>query len=248
MSIPAAVRSQADCTGFIASPSIPRYLSVVGGGDDDFHSVVHQFVQGDSIFISQHDHPDIAVGTQFSVVRPAKELFLTTRYQGEGWDIHRLGKPYEDVAEVTVTHVNPEGMVAKVDFSCGSIVTGDILMPFQPRAIPEYTVSPPLDHFAPLNKDRRHGRVTASRNNFGYFGRETVVYLNLGEKDGAKPGQRFRIYKVLSRHPTGLLSSQPTPPETIGEAVVLSVQGKSCTAMIVSSYREIAAGDYVEAE
>jgi hypothetical protein len=135
--------------------------------------------------------------------------------------------------------VNQQGAVARVNFSCGSIVPGDILVPFQPRAIPVYTVSKPLDHFTPLDKDKQHGRITASHNNFGYLGDETVVYLNLGEKQGAKPGQRFRIYKVLSRH---------APPETVGEAVVLSVQGKSCTAMVVASYREISAGDYVEAE
>jgi hypothetical protein len=62
------------------------------------------------------------------------------------------------------------------------------------------------------------------------------------------PGQRFRIYKVLPAHATGALTSESTPPETIGEAVILSVQSKSSVAMVVASYREISAGDYVEAE
>jgi hypothetical protein len=188
------------------------------------------------------------VGAEYSVVRPAHELFRTMRYQGERWDIRELGIPYEDVAKVRVTHVSPTGTVARVIFSCGAIVPGDTLVPFQPRAIPEYTVSKPLDYFAPLDSNKRHGRITASRNNFGYLGDETAVYLNLGENDGAKAGQRFRIYKVLPPHPTGVLTSQRTPAETIGEAVVLSVQSKSCVAMVVSSYREISAGDYVEAE
>ena len=110
---------------------MPRDLFVVGGADDDFHSVVRQFVQGDSIFISRHKGGDIAVGAEYSVVRPANELFLTMRYQGERGGIRRLGKPYEDVAQVRVTHVNPQGVVAKVTFSCGPIVPGDILIPFQ---------------------------------------------------------------------------------------------------------------------
>ena len=147
ISIPAAVRSQAECTGFIAGSSIPHDLFVVGGADDDFHSVVRQFVQGESIFIAVHSGADTAVGARFRVVRPANELFLTMHYQGERWDIHRLGQPYEDVAEVTVTHVNPEGAVAKVDLSCGAIVPGDIVVPFQPRAIPVFTVSPPSGSF-----------------------------------------------------------------------------------------------------
>lgn len=247
-SIPVANRSQADCTGFIASPAVPRDVFVLGGADDDFHSLARLFVEGDSIFISQHKDGDIAVGAEYSVVRPAHELFRTMRYQGERWDIRKLGIPYEDVAKVRVTHVSPTGTVARVTFSCGAIVTGDTLVPFQPRAIPEYTVSKPLDHFVPLDSNKQHGRITASRNNYGFLGDGTVVYLNLGESEGAKAGQRYRIYKVLPPHPTGSLTSQQTPPETIGEAVVLSVQGKSCVAMVVSSYREIATGDYVEAE
>jgi hypothetical protein len=248
VTVPVAVRSQADCTGFIANPSVPRDVFVVGGADDDFHSVVRQFVQGESIFISQHKGADFAVGAEYSVVRPANELFRTMHYQGERWDIRRLGRPYEDVAKVRVTHVNAEGAVAKVTFSCGAIVPGDTLVPFQPRAIPEFTVSKPLDHFTPLDSNKQHGRITASQNNIGYVGRETVVYLNLGEKAGAKPGQRLRIYKVIPPHTTGFLTTKPTPAETVGEAVILSVQSESCVAMVVSSYREISAGDYVEAE
>jgi len=247
-SIPVAVRSQADCTGFIADAPVPRDLFVVGGGDDDFHSVVRQFVEGESIFISQSNGKDIVVGAEFSVVRPAHELFLTMHYQGQRGEIRRLGKPYEDVGKVRVTRVNPEGAVARVTFSCASIVPGDTLVPFQPRAIPEYTVSKPLDHFMPLDNNKQHGRITASHNNLGYFGNEAVVYLNIGDKEGAKPGERFRIYKVLPPYRTGFLATQATTPETIGEAVILSVQGKSSVAMVISGYREIAAGDYVEAE
>jgi len=247
-SIPVAVRSQADCTGFIADAAVPRDLFVIGGGDDDFHSVVRQFVTGDSIFISQSKGGNIAMGAEYSVIRPAHELFLTMHYQSQRREIHRLGKPYEDVGKVRVTHVNPEGAVAKVTFSCGSIVPGDTLVPFQPRAIPEFTVSKPLDHFAPLDNNKQHGKIIASHNNLGFFGNGTVVYLNIGDKEGAKPGERFRIYKVLPPYRTGALATQPTTPETIGEVVVLSVQGKSSVAMVIAGYREIAAGDYVEAE
>jgi len=246
--IPAAVQFQTECTGFIASPDVPHDLYVVGGADDDFHSVVRQFVQDESIFISRRNAGDVSVGAEYRIVRPANEVFNTTRYQGERWDVHSLGKPYEDVAQVQVTHVNPEGAVAKVTLSCGPIMPGDTLVPFQPRGTPGYRLSAPLDHFAPLDSSKQHGRITASENNFGFLGRDTVVYLNLGEKDGAQPGQRFRIYKQLAAHPMGFRQSQRTPPETIGEAVVLSVQAKSCVAMVVSSYREISAGDYVEKE
>ncbi len=248
MSIPAASITQAECTGFIAETPVPRDLVVVGGGDDDFHSVVRQFVKGESVFISPRNGGNIKMDAEYNVVRPAKELFQTMRYQGQEWDMRKLGKPYEDIGKVKVTHVNPQGAVAKVTFSCGPILPGDVLVPFQPRPIPEYTVSQPLDNFLPLDKNKTNGRITASHNNSGFLGAQTVVYLNLGQRDGTAVGRRFRIYKVLPPETTGFMTKQQTPPETIGEAVVLSVQSKSCVAMVVSSYREISAGDYVVEE
>ncbi len=249
LSTPAASYSQAYCTGFIAD-GVPHSLSVLGGGDDDFHSVVHQFVKGESIFISQRNSntSDIAVGAEYSVVRPAKDLFETMRYQGEGGDVRKLGSPFSDVAQIKVTHVTPAGVVAMITFSCEAVIPGDTLVPFLPRPVPEYTVSAPLDHFAPLDQSKTHGRIAASRNNFGFFGDGTVVYLDIGEHAGAQPGKRFRIYKLLPPESTGFLSSKRTPPETIGEVVILSVQPKSSVAMVVSSAREVSAGDYVEAE
>jgi hypothetical protein len=248
LSIPAASRSQAYCTGFISGTPIPRDLFVIGGGDDDFHSVARQFVQGESVFISKNGSEDPAIGAEYDVVRPANKLFETAHYSGQGADIRRLGRPYEDVAEVRVTHVTPQGAVAKVTFSCAAIVPGDVLVPFQPRVIPEYTVSAPLDHFAPLDESKHHGRIVGTHNNFGFFGRQTAVYLDLGDADGAQPGKRFRIYKILPPAVTGVAERRPTPPETIGEVVVLSVHSRSSVAMVVASYREIAAGDYVEEE
>jgi hypothetical protein len=90
--------------------------------------------------------------------------------------------------------------------------------------------------------------ITAALNNFGFVGERNVVYLNLGEDVGIKPGQRFRIIKPLPPNPTGFMRSERTPPETIGEVVVLSVQANSCVAIVVDSVREVSAGDAVETE
>ncbi|MBZ5669004.1 MAG: hypothetical protein LAO04_04670 [Acidobacteriia bacterium] len=247
-SVLAATRSQAECTGFIASPSVPDDLFVVDGEDDDFHSVVRSFSAGDSIFISSRGGQDFVVGTEYSVVRRAKDIFRTRRYSRQGWDLNRLGKPYEDIGRVKVTHETPFGTVAEVAFACGPILPGDLLVPYQPRPIPEYTVGKQLDRFAPPDENKQHGMITAALNNYGYAGERNVVYVNLGEDVGTKPGQRFRIIKPLPAHPTGFLRSERTPPETVGEAVVLSVQANSCVAIIVNSVREVSAGDAVEAE
>lgn len=245
--LPAAVFSQSECTGFIAEEPVPRDLFVLAGADDDFRSVSRQFVQGESIFLSQRKGEDVPLGAEYRVVRPANALFETMRYAGEAEEIKRTGKPYEDVALIKVTHLTPQGAVAEVTFSCEPVMPGDSIIPFHPRPIPDRVLSPPLDHFIVADEHKQHGRITASRNNFGYFGHDTAIYVDLGQKQGAATGQRLRIYKEL-RKATGGRASEPTPAETVGEAIILSVEAKSCVAIIISSYREISAGDFVELE
>ena len=248
-SIPAAVRSQVECSGFISGGRLAPGWFVVGGADNDFQSLVRQFVQGESIYVSPRTkNGEISAGAEYRVVRPAKELFRMTHYQGQARDLRRLGVPYADIAKVKVTNVNAEGAVAKVVSSCEPIFPGDILVPFEPRTIPEYTVTKPLDLFTFTDKYKVQGRITASRDNFGNIGRETIIYIDFGEMQGTLPGRRLRIYKVSRAKGTGPKTTQQTPPETVGEAIVLSVDTKSSVAIVISSYREISAGDYVELE
>ena len=246
--VPAASRSQAECSGFIAEVPQPSDLFVAGGADDDFRSKVRQFVEGESVFLSQPKGEAVTMGAVYRVIRPATELFTTMHYSDEGSEIRKTGKPYQDIARVQVTHLTPQGAVARVAFSCAPILPGDSLIPYQPRPIPDYVVTKPLDPFTPLDSNKQHGRIIASHNNLGNFGDGTVIYVNLGERGGLVSGRRLRIYKNLPPVSIGYGTKQQTPYETVGEAVVLSLESGTCVAMVVSSYRDIDAGDYVEVE
>jgi hypothetical protein len=202
----------------------------------------------ESIYLySRSSRGDLAGGEEFSLVRPAKEIFRTSRYSGEHWSIHTLGKPYEDVGRGKVAHITPEGAVAEVSFACGPIYPGDIAVPYRPRTIPEY-VPAELERFA-LPNGKSLGAITAARNNSASLEAGDIVYLNLGEKDGAKAGQRYRVFYYLQ--PTTrftLFAYPPIPRETVGEVVVLSTQEKSSAAIIVNCRRDISVGYGVELE
>ena len=208
--IPAATPSQADCTGFITASNVPTDIIVLDGADNDLESSLRQFTPSESIYLYSRGNAKFSVGEQFSLVRPAKELFRTTRYSGEHWSIRALGKPYEDVGRVQVTHVTPEGAVAEVSFACGPIYPGDIAVPYQPRTIPEY-VPAKLDRFA-LPNGKIQGTIAAARNNFASLAKGDIVYLNFGEKQGAKVGQLYRVYYALpSPGPWALIVYPPSP-------------------------------------
>jgi hypothetical protein len=237
-----------DCAGFIAGSPFSTEGFVLGGGDDDFHSPVRQFHPGNSVFLARRDKQAFAVGTEYTVIRDARYIFATNRYSGEGGVLLRLGRPFDDVGRVRVTHVSSEGAVAEVTFSCRPIVPGDILMPYQPRTIPQYLLNPRIDRWTPTTDGKPHGFIAAAQNNFGVVGTGNIVYLSLGSDRGIGPGQRFRIYKEISPPMLGPMGGMHTPPETLGEVIVLSVQQYSSVAIIVDSYREISVGDSAEAE
>jgi len=246
--IPAATPSQANCTGFITT-NVPTDVIVIDGANNDLEEAYRQFGMHDSIYLQNRRNGNFSVGEEYSIVRLAKIPFRTTRYEGEQWAIHKLGEPYEDVGRAKVTVVTPKGAVAEVTFACGPISRGDIALPYQPRTIPEYTPTE-LDRF-PLPNDKIHGTIKAAQNNFASVGIGDIVYLDIGLKQGAQVGQRYRVYYVPAAAALGhhtLLGYPPMPRETVGEIVVLSAQERSAAAIIVSSVRDINVGYGVELE
>jgi hypothetical protein len=245
--IPAASPSQADCTGFITSGNVPTDIIVINGADNDLESSIRQFTPSESVYLHSRGNAKFSVGEQFSLVRPAKEVFRTTRYNGEHWTIRGLGKPYEDVGKVEVTHVTPEGAVAEVSFTCGPIYRGDIALPYQARSIPQY-VPAKLDRFA-LPNGKMRGTIVAARNNYGALKNGDIVYLNFGQEKSVKVGQLYRVYYSLPSPSRWAVFGYPAEPrETVGEIVVLSAQEKSSVAIIVNSTRDIDVGYGVELE
>jgi hypothetical protein len=225
---------------------VPTDVIVLDGANNDLESSLRQFTPSESIYLYRRHKGNFSVGEEYALLRPAKELFRTTRYSGEHWSIHALGTPYEDVGRAKVTHVTPEGAVAEVSFACGPIYPGDIAVLYQPRTIPEY-VPEKLDRF-PLPNGKIQGTIKAAINNFASLGVGDIVYLNFGGKQGAEVGQRYRVYYALRRPGLLAFGHPPMPRETVGEVVVLSTQEKSAAAIIVNSTRDITVGYGVELE
>lgn len=245
--VPAATRSEMDCSGFIAGTPISNDLYVFDGADNDNREPLHQFaLAGSYVYLRSRTGQGFPVGSEYSIVRSAAELMRIKWYAGQGGSVRSLGKAYEDIGRVKVTTVTPFGAVAEVAFACGPVRPGDLAVPFQPRAIPNYTPSAGLDRFA-LPNGKLVGAITAAADNAPYLGQGLIAYVNLGQEDGVRPGQRFRIFRIFREHVSrGFLTLPETPRETTGELVILSMQERSSVAMVVKSAREISLGDGIE--
>lgn len=246
--LPAATQSEMDCSGFIAGSPVPTDRYVFDGADNDFRSPVNQFATGDFVYLRSRTGASFAVGSEYSVVRSAKELMRTKWYEGQGGSVRSLGSPYENLGRVKVVSVTPQGAIGEVTLSCGPIMPGDIALPYEARPIPQYTPTAHLDRFA-LPNGKLVGAITAGGNNTGTLGVGRIAYVNLGQEDGVSPGQRFRVFRIFREQTgTGFWAFPETPRETLGELIILSTQARSSVAMVITSLREITLGDGIELE
>ncbi len=260
--VPAATRAQIECSGFIAPGPLSQDIYVKDGADDDYQSYTRQFVEGEYVYLDSHTSARFSVGSEYRIVRAANEgeyagfagtemalrsFSRVNMYPGQMPSIRSLGSPYEDAGIVKVTQVTPEGAVAEVTFSCGAIYPSDIAIPFQARPIPTYTPTKTFDRFASPD-GKRTGAITAAPSNVAFLGIGDVAYINLGSKDGASAGQRYRVFKIFREYDAGLHYLPPRPRETVGEMIILSTQERSSVGIIVNGTREISAGDGIELE
>jgi hypothetical protein len=238
---------KAECAGFIAAESIPKDLVLYDGADNDHHQPLRQFSTGDYVYLRIGGGTNVTEGSEYRIVRRANELYRNQWYSGEQWlAVHSLGRLYEDTGRVKVSRVTPNGAVAEVTFACGPIYPGDIAVPFKPRLVPEYAYTTHLDEFAPAN-DKLVGKIVAAGNDTLMLGTGSIAYLDLGEADGARPGQRYRIFRTFKDH-ASVFAPAKTPREVTGELVILSTERKSSVAIVVNSIREIGLRDGVELE
>ncbi len=257
LSIPAASLSKIECSGFISS-SLSWDLYIADGADNDFQSPFRQFSTGKFVYLRGGQRTP-SPGTEYRVVRPATASILApdrlptfgraTWYPGQGRSIGSLGQAYDDVGRVKVVSSTPEGVLAEVTFSCAPMTPYDLAMPFQARPIPTYDPSVSFDRFAPLAENRRTGTITAAASNDGALGNGSVAYLDLGQRDGARAGQRYRVVHTPREVLVGGWKTHgPRPVETIGEMIILFTEEKSSVGVVISNVREISLGDSVVRE
>jgi hypothetical protein len=264
--LPVSRPTQSECSGFIAASPVPKDVYVLEGADDDFHEQIREFTTGDFIYLSGNVG-GIAEGTEFRLVRPEQVGALPFYLHRTGIDeniipplswaagqrrqIRKSGHPYDDAGRARVIRKTPEAAVAQITFSCGPILRGDIAILFRPRPIPEYVAGVPFDRFAAPNQ-KLQGTIIGSPRNDSDLGQGDLAYINRGSKDGVQAGQVYRIIHADPDRPIflyeGLLHFPATPQESVGEVVILSVEGKSAVAVVVASTREISIGDAVQLE
>lgn len=265
--VPAATFTQFQCTDFISEKKLPDTVQLTNGADNDIYEGLHTFTPGDLVYLhSATGHP-FRDGEAFALVRPENGFFLSAKwlpamiqnqvlppsslYPHQRLQIERLGHPYDNTGLIRVMKVSPDGAIARVVFACTAINPQDIAVPYVPQPIPDYL---PGDHYQEFetSNGKLTGIIVAASAASPFLYKGSIAFLNIGRDQGVQPGQRYRIFGIsrynVSKGLDMLTHAPKTPQETLGELVILHVQGKAAEGIVIDNLREIAVGDGVQLE
>jgi outer membrane protein OmpA-like peptidoglycan-associated protein len=255
-------RSDMYCSGFLTNEKVPSKLFVAGGHNSPDQTRFAAAI--DTIFIHGQG---IKEGDRYQIVREVKDTNHYEMYPGQRAAVRSLGEPYQELAIVKVTDVQKNTAVATFELSCADVMPGDLAIPLAEREAPPFRkVS--LDRYTPPS-GKPQGRIVMAKEFDSFLGSKYKAYLNIGADKGLKPGDYLRATRTYSssyhdpvtglslkateyddtqkapeRLPRGDVSSLPR--RTVGDMIVLNVQRKTATAMVLTALEEIQVGDGVE--
>ena len=262
------------CSGTVTSESVPQDTYVITGEQS---ATKITFDEGDYVYVNKGSSQGVKVGDEYSVVRAIKDPFGIEWTKWEFAILHKMGTVWEDEGRVKVLVVRPDVSIGQVEHSCDYVQRGDILLPFTERPAPPLKSEANFDRFAPAN-GKPLAMVITGKKFQQQVGNEDIIYVNLGNAQGVKVGDYFRIFRYqgtqretdyqtpryafdMEFHSAvpdagiygfGSVSKKYTwnnvPREDVGEGIVLRTGPNSATVLITFCLREIFPGDYVEIE
>jgi hypothetical protein len=258
------------CSGVITTDSVPQGTFIISGEASESRLT---YEVGDMVYVNKGSDDGVKVGDEFSLIRPEQD-FLNEQWTKWQFDIlKRMGTVWSDKGRVKVVELQPKTSVAVIEHMCDTVQRGDIAVPF--TELPSLSLRPlgQFDRFAAPD-GKPLAMVIAGKNFRNEFGRNDIMYVNLGNAQGVHVGEYFRIFRYTgTEHETAYQTPRyafdlqygksaaygfgavptkydwsNTPREVLGEGIVLRTGPNSATVLITFSTREVYTGDYVELE
>jgi len=251
------------CSSFISSEKAPDSIYIASGEQSNDKIF---FSRGDFIYLSKGSAQGVKVGDRFDVIRPEKDEVKIQWFKWQDKLLKAMGTFYRDTGQIKVISVQPNTSTAQIVHSCAYMLRGDIVRPYVDRPSPPYKPVEKFDHFAPVS-GKPVGMLVVGPEFTQTYGKNSLVYVNLGNNQGVKVGDYLRIF----RYQGSLAETAPNtkgyaytiygfgsapkryewndlPREILGEGVVINVSPNSCTMFVTYSTIDVYAGDYAEIE
>jgi hypothetical protein len=251
------------CSSFVTDEKVSTDTLLISGQESNVKVI---FARGDYVYVNKGSAQGVHVGDRFSVMRPVVEETKVQWFKWQDKLMKAMGTVYKDSGELQVTSVQPNVSIAIVTRSCDYMQRGDILRPFQERPSPPYKSATKFDQFAPVS-GKPVGMLVVGQEFSQLYGKNSIVYANLGNSQGVKVGDYLRFFRYqgslaeLAPNTKGYqyklygFGSTPVryewndlPREVVGEGIVIYTSKNAATVFVTYSRIEAYAGDYVEIE
>ena len=168
-------------------------------------------------------------GQNYAIYRNTKKIVHP--FTGEVF-----GHSVEILGSVTIVETSPQVATGVIQQAFREIERGDFVGPWPETA--GRRIAPRANEF-----DLKGYILETAESGEQEIGEHHVVYIDKGRADGVKLGNTFRAFMrgdEYTRELAGL------PNEEVGQLMVIDVQEKSSTAMVVRSLVELSAGQKIE--
>jgi len=214
--------SSIDKIGFIKKKPVTHHGVIFGVKDDK-----KMISKGDLVYIRPNKDRPFIPGSKFTVYRTLKPLRdrRTNSY---------IGVQHYLTGIVEITKIEPKFAVARVDRSFRSIEVNDQLIPYVKRS-PKIILTE--------SKKELKGKIIVSEEHASIIGDNTVAFIDKGNIDGVKAGQRYSIfYRKKKRLDPGTRGDVYLTPVVFGKLLVLHTEETTSTVLITSAEKSIYPG------
>jgi hypothetical protein len=190
------------CGGFV-SKELAANANFVAGGLESPNTT--KYATNDTVFLAGQGYQ---AGQKYQILRELVDPNKYELFAGQHSMLKAMGQPYSELGWVRIVDTRGKMAVARVEFSCETIVPGDIAVPFVEKPAIAYHLPERFDRFRPSNGSAS-GRIVLAKDFDLLLGNGSKVYMNLGASQGIKVGdylRAVRTYEADLRDPVDSLS------------------------------------------
>jgi hypothetical protein len=158
------------------------------GGDKENQQ--NAFAQGDVVFLNKGRLAGVQPGAVYYILRPLGEVKHPFKKSKLGYFVRELGM-------LRVFEVQDHTATAEITVSCDSVELGDTLKPYEEQVGPAPREARPLPRYGEGARGTK-GQIVMTPMLREYVATNDVVYIDMGTRDGVRPGDYFTIYRKIN--------------------------------------------------
>jgi hypothetical protein len=176
------------CTGYISEVAPRADLLVVGGEKEN---ELHGYSEGDVVYLNKGRAAGVLAGAEYYITRPLGEVNHPFSKKKVGYFVRELGM-------LRVIEVHERTATAQITVSCDTIDLGDVLRPYEALQSPSTNERSPMPRYSEGDNGLK-GQIIMSPMFREYLSANQVVFIDLGNRQGVRPGDHFTIYRHITK-------------------------------------------------